>query len=157
MISALRSFWSLDRRERALLISAGLLQVIFGLALRLVQFERVRRFSLWAGRFMRRSYRVRLDADSVSTPVRRAGRYCLFGTCLTRALTAHVLLSRTGHSPTLRVGIRRISPGRWAAHAWVECGGMIVVGGSREQLGSYILLSIDELSTQRGGDWSQIA
>ena len=48
-----------------------------------------------------------------------AGRFIPRTTCLTRALTLHRLLSRSGYRSNVQFGIRYVD-GRFAAHAWVE-------------------------------------
>jgi hypothetical protein len=50
-------------------------------------------------------------------------------TCLPRALATQVLLGRHGHGPELHIGVNRDSQGRFQAHAWVETGGRVVIGG----------------------------
>ncbi len=50
--------------------------------------------------------------------------------CLVRALVAQALLARHGHAAELRLGVTRSAAGMLAAHAWVESGGQIVVGGA---------------------------
>jgi|SRR6516165_5123088 hypothetical protein len=51
-------------------------------------------------------------------------------TCLPRALATQVLLGRHGHGAELHIGVNRDSQGRFQAHAWVETGGRVVIGGS---------------------------
>ena len=50
-------------------------------------------------------------------------------TCLPRALATQVLLGRHGHGAELHIGVNRDSRGRFQAHAWVETGGRVVIGG----------------------------
>ena len=49
--------------------------------------------------------------------------------CLPRALTACLLLWRSGVPATLHIGVKRYPFG---AHAWVECNGQTVIGESRD-------------------------
>lgn len=57
-----------------------------------------------------------------------AGRYHLVrSTCLKEALVLSALLGQRGVSATLRIGVSR-SQGGFAAHAWVEQDGRIVLG-----------------------------
>jgi hypothetical protein len=51
-------------------------------------------------------------------------------TCLPRALATQVLLCRNGHRAELHIGINRTGSERLQAHAWVETGGSVVIGGS---------------------------
>ncbi len=46
--------------------------------------------------------------------------------CLARALLLERLLARRGLPATLRIGVRRPGAGRLGAHAWVECGGLVL-------------------------------
>jgi hypothetical protein len=52
------------------------------------------------------------------------------GTCLTQALSAHVLLGRIGQRSDLRIGVRRDATGTFAGHAWLEDDGVVLIGGS---------------------------
>jgi hypothetical protein len=49
--------------------------------------------------------------------------------CLAEALVAEMLLRVTGHPSVLRFGMARDDEGRPEAHAWVESGDRVVVGG----------------------------
>ena len=62
------------------------------------------------------------------------------GTCLPRALAAAVLLRRAGLPAQVRVGVARGEDGSPEAHAWVECGGQVVIGCS--ELERYTLISV---------------
>ena len=70
-----------------------------------------------------------------------AGRLPGRMTCLVQALAAHTLLRRRGCHPALRIGVAgRTDAGALKAHAWLECGGEIVVGGLPD-LGNYAVLT----------------
>lgn len=59
----------------------------------------------------------------------RAGQFSpVPGTCLVSALVVEALLNRHGYPVTLRVGAQRHG-GAFAAHAWLEFEGSVVVGG----------------------------
>jgi Transglutaminase-like superfamily len=73
------------------------------------------------------------DSDALATiasAVRRAAR-CLPGTtCLVEAVAAEAMLRRRGYPATLKFGVRPpVAGARLDAHAWTECGGIVVVGG----------------------------
>lgn len=51
--------------------------------------------------------------------------------CLPQALVACRLLRREGYDVRLRIGVRKDSCDRLAAHAWVEHGGRIILGDLR--------------------------
>jgi hypothetical protein len=60
---------------------------------------------------------------ALSTVNRRFG-----GTCLANALAAQALLTRYGYPVTLQIGANW-KDGNFAAHAWVERNGEVVIGG----------------------------
>jgi hypothetical protein len=64
----------------------------------------------------------RVDVARLERTIRIASRLIPSATCLTQALALTDLLSRNGHDSTLRIGVAN-DGGRFAAHAWVECGG----------------------------------
>jgi hypothetical protein len=58
-----------------------------------------------------------------------ATRFVPRATCLTQSLTAQILLRRHGYPAELRLGVAR-EAGQFAAHAWVESDGHIVIGNA---------------------------
>jgi hypothetical protein len=50
--------------------------------------------------------------------------------CLTNAIVVHVLLRRSGCHSKLRIGVKKDSERTLRAHAWVEIGSVIVIGGA---------------------------
>jgi len=71
----------------------------------------------------------RLPMERLLRCAARAGRFSpVGGTCLVSALVAEALLKRHGYPVTLRVGAQR-QAGAFAAHAWLEFEGSVVVGG----------------------------
>lgn len=69
------------------------------------------------------------SVEDVTWGVRRASRFVPGATCLTRALSAQVLLSHAGHASELRIGVRREADGALHAHAWLEGKDGILIGG----------------------------
>jgi hypothetical protein len=57
-----------------------------------------------------------------------ASRYVPYTTCLSKALSAQVLLKRYGHFSSLRIGVVKNEKGELDAHAWVESQGRIIIG-----------------------------
>jgi hypothetical protein len=66
----------------------------------------------------------------IARAVRIASRYVPHATCLTQALTAQMLLTWADIEAKTLIGVRRIE--KFEAHAWVECGGRVLVGGAAE-------------------------
>lgn len=130
IIDALAKLRRLTGRERALLLQAWLLLLLADLALRALPFSFVLRYC-------RRPGGVRgnpaadpsLPALRVASLVEKAGRYCPAGTsCLKEALVLSHLLARRGVPTRLRIGVGRQAEA-FAAHAWLEQDGRVILGG----------------------------
>ncbi len=83
----------------------------------------------------------RATADQVIRAAVSAGIHSPVGrTCLSTALVAQTMLLRHGHEASLRLGVRRDANGKFAAHAWLEREGLVVVGGPRSEVATYVPL-----------------
>ncbi len=150
-MDALRKLARLPRSERCLLVMAALLLAAIKLGLTLLPYRRLRGFvDRVALAAPRRPLAPSASPERVAWAVTRAGRFVPGATCLTQALAAKVLLERRGHPARIRVGIGRIEGAPLLAHAWVESGGRIVLGG--EDLKRYTpLLALEGESAVRSG------
>ena len=63
--------------------------------------------------------------------------------CLTQALAVQFLYRRAGCPARLCIGVAKEGD-RLVAHAWVECGEQVVIGGSAEELSIYTRLPMPE-------------
>lgn len=73
---------------------------------------------------------VRLRRQRILSAVEATGKYLLGDKpCLTQALVAQRLLRDEGLDTDLRFGVSTDDAG-FAAHAWLERGGRVVIGGS---------------------------
>ncbi|MBI4613045.1 MAG: lasso peptide biosynthesis B2 protein, partial [Planctomycetes bacterium] len=126
----LSRFLALPSGERAILVHAALLLAALRAVPAWFGFGRIRAvlaFLASRRRVFRR--RVRVPEERIAWAVSAAGRR-LPGTtsCLAEALAAQVLLAREGHRARLEIGVARGEGESLAAHAWVECGGQILLG-----------------------------
>ena len=133
----LRKFLRLPVGEQLLLIKASLLLVVIRLGLRLLPFRTLRRLLTKATQAPPRLQQKadRFCADRVARAVAVASHHVpAVGnpaeTCLTQALATQVLLTRRGHQTSLQIGVARGEENQFQAHAWLECGGKVVIGGS---------------------------
>jgi len=70
------------------------------------------------------------SAEKVIWAVEAAGRRMPRArTCLTQALAAQVLLARRGRPALLHIGVSRKEQEEFEAHAWLESGGEVMIGG----------------------------
>ena len=67
---------------------------------------------------------------AVASAVTSASRYVPRATCLTQALVAERMLARRGRNSTLRIGVARDASGAFEAHAWLEYGDRVIIGGN---------------------------
>lgn len=58
-------------------------------------------------------------------------------TCLATAIVLQALLHRHGYPVQLRIGVRLPAAGQFAAHAWLEHEGNIIVGGPASVVDQY--------------------
>ena len=113
-------FSALPGEDRRLLREAFVAAVMFRLALYLFSVERLRRLS------SRRGHGDR-PVDRIVWAVRAAARRVPGTTCLSSALALQRLLSANAHASELHIGVTR-DEGKFAAHAWVEQGGCVLIG-----------------------------
>lgn len=71
----------------------------------------------------------RAEARRMTQAVAQAARRVPRATCLVQALALRWMLRRRGISCDLRVGVSRSERGEFEAHAWIECGGELLIGG----------------------------
>jgi len=126
----LRRFMGLSPANRWLLIQACLILLLVVVLTRLLPFSALRSLLARVSRADRATRERR--PHSVETLVwatKTASRYLLVTSCLKRALLVYILLWRNGHSANLRIGVTLDEEKRgFAAHAWVENEGKVVVG-----------------------------
>jgi hypothetical protein len=111
--------------EQKLLLQAAMLLALYSVLLRVFPSRTLRRFL--APR-TRRDLARPANAERISRWVSVASRYIPHTTCLIRALATVHLLGLYGEVSDLRIGVAACREGQLEAHAWVECGGQIVIG-----------------------------
>jgi hypothetical protein len=119
--------------DLALLLRALWALGVVKVGLRVAPFERVRRYA---------EGRRRAPADRPGAPTRERIAWAVTAlsrrlpgetTCLPQALAALALLGRYGYDAELRVGVAKSDDGEFLAHAWVESGGRVIIGGHERQ------------------------
>jgi hypothetical protein len=136
-----RKYSSLHVADRLLIAEAAALLMIVGIGLRVVPFRLLRRLlDSHASAFPAATPASQDVIDRISWAVaavarRLPERICA---CLAQALAVDTMLKRRGHAAELRLGVR--TPTQFEAHAWVECGGHVVIG-DRQDLETYSVLS----------------
>ncbi len=72
---------------------------------------------------------VAVPAADIALAVTRASKLVPFATCLTQALAGGFLIRRAGSDAIIHFGVAKGDAG-FKAHAWLECNGGILIGGS---------------------------
>lgn len=117
----------LERRDRARALRALAWLVAAETAVRTLPFSTLSR---WMERVPPgRSTTESLTPSECGVAISRAARVFPAARCLARALAASCLLRRAGRVATLSLGVGFNADRRFAAHAWLECDGVVVTGG----------------------------
>ena len=93
--------------------------------------------------------RRRPSAARLLASIERAGRRVPRATCLTQAVAAKLLLRHFGYPGRLCVGVARDAGGSYRAHAWLEDGSRILIGGAESR--AYARLAAFDSSARRTG------
>ncbi|HYJ80996.1 MAG TPA: lasso peptide biosynthesis B2 protein [Longimicrobiaceae bacterium] len=129
MLRPLRSYARLPAAERRLALRAVALVVAFRIALWTLPASRV---LAAAPRPRARPAHAGIAPERIARLVRAGARRIPAASCLTRALAARWLLAEAAQPSTLHFGHRRDHRGRFAAHAWLEHGGQVLIGGDED-------------------------
>ncbi|MGA2412267.1 MAG: lasso peptide biosynthesis B2 protein, partial [Candidatus Binataceae bacterium] len=92
-------------------------------------FDRVR--ALASGPASSRANRASRPApDRIAWAIAAASRYVIGGSnCLLRAVATGLILRHYGYDAALMIGVAKSPEGVFAAHAWLESGGQVLIGG----------------------------
>jgi hypothetical protein len=146
----LARFRTLPPAERRLLVKVALLLGVIRLGLELLPFRTVLGL---LHRARRASIGVAdprpLSPERIAWAVTLTSPYVLGARpCLAQALTVQLLLGRRGCASRLHLGVARGDRGEVQAHAWVETGGRVIIGGSIRELARYTpLIALDPRTT----------
>ncbi len=134
-ISKLQTFWDLPFRDKFFFLDAVLLLSISKLVVLTVPFKKV------APHLGKVNGEVNYELDSIQ--LQKADRIKLFinmaagnvpfrSVCLDQAMAGMLLLRRFRIPSNLCLGVKRNeAEKKLDAHAWIECGGRILIGGQR--------------------------
>jgi len=127
------AFWALSGEDRRLLLEALAACAYFRLALYFVSANRLRGLVAQTNR----SIGIDAPVERIVWAVRTAIRWTPGASCLVAGLALQRMLGRHGHHSELHIGVSRTG-GVFAAHAWVERDGRVLVGEG--ELDTYVRL-----------------
>jgi len=123
----IRSFLKLTFEDKCILIKSFFLLWVIRIMLWILPFSVIQkvisRFTAVSGE----SHAIPLEKLTWAVAV--MSRYVPKATCLTRALTAQILLAGQNYDSNLKIGVSK-SNGKFEAHAWLEADNKIVLGES---------------------------
>ena len=133
-------FFALSRSDRALVLRAVAPLIAMRAAMWTLTFARVSCIADAMSRPMRiLAAGGRPSPDRIAWAVRVASRVVPDGSnCLVRALATGIMLKRYDYPSELKIGVMKPVGGRLEAHAWLESGGIVVIGDF--QLDRYVPL-----------------
>jgi len=120
----------LPASDRALLFQSLTAIVAMRAGVWMMTFGRARRLADAMSQPMRaNSSRVRPSPEKIAWAVATAGRAVpRGGNCLVRALATGIVLKRYHYPSELKIGVMKPVDGHFGAHAWLESGGVVVIG-----------------------------
>lgn len=125
----LRRFRQITPHERRLLFKVWPVLWAVRLSLWLLPFAASRRLVAWASRARPEGSSDSLSPERLARMVKAAARLVPGASCLTQAMAVQIMLARSGYPSRLRFGVRKDPRQGFTAHAWVESGGVTVIGG----------------------------
>ena len=130
-MSRLRKFLALPGSDRRLLLRAAGREAWISAGLRLLPFSYWRpRMNDSAPAAAANESMHPVPADRIAWAVSAAARYVPGATCLVQALVARDLLRNAGYPARICLGVDNHAEDRFQAHAWVECEGRVLLGGT---------------------------
>jgi Transglutaminase-like superfamily len=73
-----------------------------------------------------------LDCGAAVSSISRALPFTWHASCLTQALAGWMLLTRHGMVGRVKIGVASPAQRGFKAHAWLECGGRVILGDEAE-------------------------
>lgn len=118
-----RKFFGLSACDRTLLLRTAVVLIVVRVSLWLAPFRSILRVLPRL-----RGSRACASADRLMWSVCCAARFVPYATCLVQALALHILMSGAGYGSCVRIGCAS-GDGKPEAHAWLEAGGQVLLGG----------------------------
>jgi len=142
----LRTFRRLEPAERRALFSAVLLVSLIRVALWVLPVRRVRKIVSAFDRIPL-SVPADLPVNRLVWAVQAASRRIPMASCLTQSLALQSLLTRSGRSSQLHLGVKKDQQTGFQAHAWVEYAGCTLLSTPSEVAEYEHLVSLEDVSS----------
>jgi hypothetical protein len=144
-VSRLRRFLRLSSARRRLLVAGGLVVFFVRILLWILPFKRlvwlVERTALRSARLAPVHLTEEKNRD-IAWAITTAARCVLRSRCLTQALAAQWLFAWFGRPTLLRIGVAKADGKAFAAHAWLESDGCVILGEEALETEEYAVLPL---------------
>jgi hypothetical protein len=129
-VKKISKFFALPASDRTLLFQALTALVAMRAGLWMLSFARARRLADAMSRpTTSKSSGGCPSPEKIAWAVATASRAVPNGNnCLVRALATGIVLKRYRYPSELKIGVMKPADGHFAAHAWLESGGVVVIG-----------------------------
>ena len=125
---SLYKFIQLTPARKALHLKAVLLVALVRLGLWVLPFRMLKWIINRIGSHPLPHHGVQMSPDEIAAIVGAAARRIPHATCLTQAMSLHLLCRRRGYETFVRIGVGRDGESKFRAHAWVEREGKVIIG-----------------------------
>ncbi|MEO1671802.1 MAG: lasso peptide biosynthesis B2 protein [Cyanobacteria bacterium J06631_2] len=142
MLKQIQRFMGFSLLDKAIVTKATVLLIFIRLGLKFVSLKTLRQQLAKVSLFSAPD--KPLSVYKIIWSITTASSYMPQVKCLARGLAAQTLLQQQGYTPILRIGVTKGANQMFAAHAWVECKGKVVMGGIGNSIRKYRVMPIQE-------------
>lgn len=136
---SLKRYLRLPLQEQWLLVESALLLTAAVVAVNVVPFSRLQ---WWIRREHPLQARGKFSRQQICWAMATATRVIPFTRCLAEALAMQCLMRHFGYEPVMRIGVCKRENGEFAAHAWIEHEGQVIMGADHQALDQYQRLPV---------------
>jgi hypothetical protein len=133
-MSIVGRFFDLKPTDRIFVLKTFFYSYYIRLITWFLPFSRVQRLAEGIGKHQVRT--PKMKAKEIVWAINVTDPYVLKSTCLTKAITAQMLLNQQDITSKLRIGV--IKDENFEAHAWLEVDGQIIMGHSEREYVSLV-------------------
>ena len=128
-MNKINSFFKLQNYKKILLFKSLIFIIFIRISISMFSFSTVKNISKNISR-PNKNYKNKISISDIIWAVQNMSIYVPKATCLTRAITAQIILSRNNYPSKLRIGV--IKHDGFKAHAWLEIDDEVVLGNSEQ-------------------------
>lgn len=133
-MTVIQNFFDLDRLDKFLILKTFFYSYLVRLLVWGLPFSYVLKISASMGKI--EVIIIPANIQKIIWAINCTDNLVLKSTCLTKAITAQILLSQHNYLSIVKIGVLKNT--NFEAHAWVEVDGQIILGKSEKQFVSIV-------------------